>query len=123
VAILRYLVREFPEVADHWYPKDSRAVARIDEFMAWQHTALRMPCSKYILSLLKPEIFGGTPPAAIDFANYKQLMEKALDQVENMWLEGSDFIHGDQISIADLLCVGEIEMTSKLKINSLFFKD
>ena len=112
MAILRYLARTFP-VEDHWYPKDSRSQARVDEFMAWQHTALRIPICRYIVALLKPDVLGGTPPGPADIAHYKKEMETALDKMESIWLEGSKFIHGDQISIGDLLAIGEIEMTSE----------
>ena len=40
VAILRYLARE-KEVEDHWYPRNTRAQARVDEYMAWQHLNIR----------------------------------------------------------------------------------
>ena len=43
VAIMRYLARE-KEVEDHWYPGDSKAQARVDEYMEWQHLNIR--CSK-----------------------------------------------------------------------------
>lgn len=46
VAILRYLCREF-KVADHWYPKDSKAQARVDEYLAWQHLNARRPLTTY----------------------------------------------------------------------------
>jgi len=117
VAILRYLVRSFP-VADHWYPKESKAQARVDEYMAWQHTALRVPTSRYFLASLKPEVLGGTPTKAADLANYKSAMEAAMDKVETIWLADSKFIHGDQISIADVLAVGEIEMTRLISYDS-----
>ena len=43
VAMFRYLARE-KEVEDHWYPRDSKAQARVDEYMEWQHLNIR--CSK-----------------------------------------------------------------------------
>merc|ERR1719158_1809903 len=36
VAMFRYLARE-KNVADHWYPSDSKAQARVDEYLEWQH--------------------------------------------------------------------------------------
>ncbi|KAL1377312.1 hypothetical protein pipiens_016350, partial [Culex pipiens pipiens] len=47
VAILRYLAREYPAVADHWYPKDSRLRARVDEYMSWQQHNTRATCAIY----------------------------------------------------------------------------
>lgn len=46
MGILRYLARErqFP---DHWYPKDSKKQARVDEYLEWQHTNTRAMCALY----------------------------------------------------------------------------
>ena len=31
----------FDQVADHWYPKESQAQARVDEYLEWQHLGTR----------------------------------------------------------------------------------
>ena len=31
----------FGQVADHWYPKESQAQARVDEYLEWQHLGTR----------------------------------------------------------------------------------
>ena len=41
VAILIYLVNKFDDIPDHWYPKDARKQARVDQYMAWQHRTIR----------------------------------------------------------------------------------
>ncbi|KAK8736773.1 hypothetical protein OTU49_004639, partial [Cherax quadricarinatus] len=46
IAILRYLHRQF-NVADHWYPKDSRIQARVDEYLEWQHINTRVNGSMF----------------------------------------------------------------------------
>lgn len=47
VAILLYLSRKF-ETPDHWYPQDLQTRARVDEYLAWQHTALRSSCTRVL---------------------------------------------------------------------------
>ncbi|CAG7718373.1 unnamed protein product, partial [Allacma fusca] len=41
----------------------------------------------------------------------------ALDIVENIWLKETKFVSGDQISIADLFAVEEIEQLKIIKFN------
>ncbi|GBM65171.1 Glutathione S-transferase theta-1 [Araneus ventricosus] len=41
VAMIRYLAKEFP-IQDNWYPKDSKAQARVDEYLEWQHLNTRL---------------------------------------------------------------------------------
>lgn len=52
MAIFRYLTREY-NVADHWYPKDSKAMAQVDEFLEWQHLNLRAHGSMLFLHKVK----------------------------------------------------------------------
>ena len=47
VAILQYMVEKFPQlVPGHWYPSDLQRRALVNEFLSWQHTALRAHGSK-----------------------------------------------------------------------------
>uniref|UniRef100_A0A1Q3FIY1 glutathione transferase n=1 Tax=Culex tarsalis TaxID=7177 RepID=A0A1Q3FIY1_CULTA len=111
VAIFRYLAREYPAVvADHWYPKESRLRARIDEYMSWQQHNTRATCAIYFQYMwLRPRMMGTkvNPERA---EQLKSQMETCLDFIESEYLgAGQKFLVGDQISVADLLAACEIE--------------
>ncbi|KAE8573771.1 hypothetical protein A483_HHAL012259 [Halyomorpha halys] len=111
VGILRYLCRE-KNVPDHWYPKESKAQAKVDEFIEWQHLGLRLPCGFYFrLQWLEPKITG-KPPKESDLKRFKALMLSSCDTMENIWLNNNKkFLFGDHLTIADLLAVMELEQT------------
>ncbi|XP_061241499.1 glutathione S-transferase theta-1 isoform X2 [Bos javanicus] len=79
VAILLYLARKY-KVPDHWYPQDLQACARVDEYLAWQHTALRRNCLRALWH--KPvgagcQVFKGRPKLAA----WRQRVEAAVGEV------------------------------------------
>ncbi len=45
IAILLYLAEKF-KTPDFWYPADLQQRARINEFLSWQHMAIRLHGSK-----------------------------------------------------------------------------
>jgi len=114
VAIFRYLVRQYPtSVADHWYPKDSRARARVDEYLEWQHMNTRLHCSGYFwLKYLLPTMMGKVASES-RLAEAKKQMDQTLDFLSSVWLNPSKqkFIAGNEISVADLLAICELEQT------------
>lgn len=60
VAILLYLSRKY-KAPDHWYPEDLQARARVDEYLAWQHTALRSSCTRAMWQKVSPRGQGPLP--------------------------------------------------------------
>lgn len=108
VAILRYLCRTFP-VADYWYPTDSQQIARVDEYMSWQHTTLRASGSMYFQTkVIRPKM-RGEPVNEKRATFYGDQLKLVLGQVENIWLRDRPFVAGKELSIADLLAVTELE--------------
>ncbi|KAK7015115.1 Glutathione S-transferase theta-1 [Halocaridina rubra] len=112
VAILRYLSRKY-NVADHWYPKDLKVQARVDEYLEWQHLNTRINCAMYFQhKFLRPKMFG-TKVNEKQVEQFFNRMETTLEQFETIWLKNNKpFLCGDQISIADVLAACELEQPS-----------
>nr|XP_031829003.1 glutathione S-transferase theta-1-like [Nomia melanderi]XP_031829004.1 glutathione S-transferase theta-1-like [Nomia melanderi]XP_031829005.1 glutathione S-transferase theta-1-like [Nomia melanderi] len=108
IAILRYLCREFT-VPDHWYPKDSKAQAKVDEYLEWQHMNTRLNCALYFRQKYLMPIITGKPTVPEQIAKYEKQMVNCLDLLENVWLKQNLFLIGSEISIADLLGTCEVE--------------
>jgi len=108
IAIYRYLASEY-EVADNWYPKDTKKRARVDEYLEWQHLNTRLGCSLYFLTTwLLPNLMGQSVDTK-RVAEAKKQMESALDLITNVWLKEKPFIVGNEITVADLVAATEIE--------------
>ncbi|KAF4518210.1 hypothetical protein B566_EDAN005935 [Ephemera danica] len=108
VGIMRYLCRE-KGVADHWYPKDSKKQAQVDEYLEWQHLNTRANCALFFrIKFLHPMVTGKLPSDK-EVAKRQKLMEETLNKLENDWLGDRKFLVGNEITIADILGACEVE--------------
>lgn len=108
VAIMRYLSREF-KTADHWYPKDSKAQAKVDEYMAWQHLNTRFFGSMVFRTRAVTPKLEGAPVDEDKLKFYKEEFEKTLGYIEKMFLKDRPYLCGNEISVADILGVCEVD--------------
>uniref|UniRef100_A0A8C5YEE6 glutathione transferase n=1 Tax=Microcebus murinus TaxID=30608 RepID=A0A8C5YEE6_MICMU len=107
VAILLYLARKY-EAPDHWYPQDLQGRARVDEYLAWQHTALRRNCLRALWHKVMLPVFLGEPVSPQMLAATLAELDETLQLLENKFLQNKAFLAGPQISLADLVAITEL---------------
>ncbi|XP_070482950.1 glutathione S-transferase theta-1 isoform X1 [Equus przewalskii] len=107
VAILLYLTRKY-KTPDHWYPQDLQARARVDEYLAWQHTALRRNCLQTLWHKLMLPVFMGEPVAPEMLAATLAELDGSLQLLEDKFLQNKAFFAGPHISLADLVAITEL---------------
>ncbi|XP_013206587.1 glutathione S-transferase theta-1 isoform X2 [Microtus ochrogaster] len=107
VAILLYLTHKY-KVPDHWYPQDLQARARVDEYLAWQHTALRRSCLRALWhKVMFPVFLGERVPPETLAATLAEL-DVNLRVLEDKFLQDKAFLVGPHISLADLVAITEL---------------
>ncbi|XP_053312741.1 glutathione S-transferase theta-1-like [Spea bombifrons] len=106
-AILLYLVNKY-KTPDHWYPSDLQKRARVDEYLAWQHTNTHhYSCRVFWVKCMTPVIFGHeVSPEKLQqvLAEFNAIMT----QLEKLFLKDQLFLAGDEISLADLVAMADI---------------
>lgn len=107
VAILLYLSRKY-KTPDHWYPQDLRARARVDEYLSWQHTALRSCCTRALWQKMMFPVVLGQPVPQETLSSTLADLDSCLQLLEDRFLRDQDFITGSQISVADLMAIEEL---------------
>lgn len=112
IAIVRYFANRY-SFDDHWYPKNDQQRARIDEYLEWQHLNTRQYCSQYFaMHVLMPRSPSPSVEEKDALASVESQANHILDVIEDLWLKPGCFIAGtNQISIADLIAICEIEQT------------
>ncbi|CAH1405487.1 unnamed protein product [Nezara viridula] len=109
VGIMRYLCRE-KNIPDHWYPKDHKSQAKIDEFIEWHHIGLRFPLTMFFRVCHLEPLLTGKEPLKSDVEWSISGMKISCNVMENFWLSNDrKFLFGDHLTIADLLAAMEIE--------------
>uniref|UniRef100_A0A8I5N5W9 glutathione transferase n=1 Tax=Papio anubis TaxID=9555 RepID=A0A8I5N5W9_PAPAN len=107
VAILLYLTRKY-KVPDYWYPQDLQARARVDEYLAWQHTTLRRSCLRALWHKVMFPVFLGEPVSPQTLAATLAELDVNLQLLEDKFLQNKAFLTGPHISLADLVAITEL---------------
>ncbi|XP_050534272.1 glutathione S-transferase theta-1-like [Daktulosphaira vitifoliae] len=111
VAILRYICQTRPNIPDHYFPKDLKLQARVDEYLEWQHTNTRICCANYARQKVFDPLITGKSPNEKSIFNLEKKMINTLNELDQIWLKNKQFLCGDTLSIADILATCEIEQT------------
>ncbi|XP_035211330.1 glutathione S-transferase theta-1-like [Stegodyphus dumicola] len=108
IAIIRYLTRHF-DIEDHWYPKDSKLQAKVDEYLEWQHLNTRLFGSMIFRErVILPQV-EKKPVNNEKLQFYKDNFLKVLKNIEEGFLKDKTYLCGDKISVSDIFCACEIE--------------
>nr|CAH7714310.1 unnamed protein product [Callosobruchus chinensis] len=109
VAIIRYLSKLY-NIPGNWYPSNSEAQAKVDEYLEWHHLGLRYHCYTHIWTSFGTPMMTGRPPLEKAVQRTRKNLSKALKDFERLFLsENKKYIVGDQISFADVQAACEID--------------
>lgn len=106
-AIMQYLVKQY-KLPDHWYPVDTKQRAKIDEYLSWHHTNLRIGAGHTIFHKILYPSMTGKEPDKKRVEESKTMLAKSLSLIESYFLKGNKFISSEEISIADLQALCEL---------------
>ncbi|XP_052799752.1 glutathione S-transferase theta-1-like [Mya arenaria] len=120
-AILCYIAQK-SEVADHWYPKDPKKRARVDEYLHWHHSTIRLNATT-AFRLQFFEALAGRPINQEEVAKYKTGLANVITQLGNSFLKGRSFLAGDDISVADLQALCELMQLDSLGQGDLYLSN
>ncbi|CAM4672231.1 unnamed protein product [Caretta caretta] len=106
-AILAYLSQKY-KTPDHWYPLDMKKRAWVDEYLAWQHSAIRPSVLKiFWLKVVFPLYMDQTAPEE-KLQETLEYLAIPLKQLEQKFLQDKPFLVGNKIFLADLVAVTEL---------------
>lgn len=93
--VLRYLCNT-RDVPDNWYSKDPKKRSQVDLFFDWYQVNVKSFAKYYFTKY--PEL--GYPVDQPE--NAQSDLEKALDDIQKIFLRNRKYLAGDEISLADI---------------------
>ncbi|XP_069475993.1 glutathione S-transferase theta-3-like [Ambystoma mexicanum] len=120
IAILLYMSRKY-KTPDHWYPEDLQKRAQVDEYLSWQHTAVRAHGSRVFWCKAMAPVLLGTETDPERMAAVIKDLNGTLDQFEAKFLQDKPYIVAHEISLADLVAV--VELMQPVAAGIDIFKD
>lgn len=123
VAIYHYLGRK-GIISERWYPTDVKKLAKIDEFLQWNHNSLLLTTgSIFYDAWLKPfKDISGTEHGMMnnvkDPTNFVDI-QISLNMLENVWLENTKFLVDDEPTYAELIASCALMQVVGLRLFSI----
>mmetsp|Transcript_16520 Transcript_16520/g.14421 ORF Transcript_16520/g.14421 Transcript_16520/m.14421 type:complete len:171 (+) Transcript_16520:201-713(+) len=103
--ILKYLHLS-RNCGDHWYPKDVKKRAIIDQGLDWHHTHLRWDVYQKLQRVFLMPLLNLKPKRG-ELKKYSKILHQSLKSLNSI-LEGQKYYCGDEIAIVDLSLSAEI---------------
>ncbi|XP_059511145.1 glutathione S-transferase theta-3-like [Stegostoma tigrinum] len=107
VAILKYLACKY-KTPDHWYPADLQRRARVDEYLAWQHTTIRYHGSRLFMFRSLLPVLTGQPMPKDRMDEAVEDLQTSIQILEDKFLQDRPYIAGQEVSLADLVALVEL---------------
>ncbi|XP_053443050.1 glutathione S-transferase theta-2B isoform X1 [Nycticebus coucang] len=105
-AILIYLSCKY-QTADHWYPRDLQARARVHEYLGWHADHIRGTFGVPLWTRVLAPLIGIQVPEEKVERN-RTAMDRALKRLEDKFLGDRAFLAGQQVTLADLMALEEL---------------
>ncbi|KAI5133386.1 glutathione S-transferase theta-2B-like [Manis pentadactyla] len=106
VAIMIYLSFKY-QTAEHWYPPDLHARARIHEYLGWHADCIRGVFGVLLWTKVLAPLIGVQVPEEKVQRN-RTAMDQALQVLQDKFLGDRAFLTGRQVALADLLALEEL---------------
>ncbi|XP_061163342.1 glutathione S-transferase theta-1-like [Saccostrea echinata] len=120
VAILQYLCSKY-DLPEHWYPrKDLKAQAKVNEYLNWQHANTRMNCAMVFRHLV---VIPRETKKPVDWEQVnlmKKRVSYVVDHLDKSFLRDKPYLCGNEVSVADLLCICELMQLNAVHEEQLY---
>ncbi|XP_072099572.1 glutathione S-transferase theta-1-like [Mobula birostris] len=107
VAILKYLAGKY-QTPNHWYPSELQLRSRVDEYLAWQHMAIRFQGSRLFLFKGLLPLLTGQPIPKEQMDEAVEGLQSSIQLLEDKFLQDRPYIAGHEVSLADLVAIVEL---------------
>jgi len=122
IPMSKYIIQKF-ELADHWYPKDLKKRAKVDEYLHWQHFNTRLIAATLFRNMLIIPAAKGkkTDPAIIE--KNKKAVTEMVSQLESYFLKDTTYLNSEHLSLADLFGACELMQLNACHDDDLYLQN